>query len=84
MTDPGTFSTTDRFLASYLLYAGLPLMDVLKDGKGQRFEFLDENEDGPSLESEFLNDGKVTSARELLKAAATINREVYNLKYGKQ
>ncbi len=74
------FETKHQGLASYLVYAGLVLMGVRRDGNGKSlmFEFDDPDGSGHELEQDFFTDRKITSARALLDAADEVRAEVKN------
>jgi len=64
-----TYETTNNFVAAYLNYAGVVLLEIKRTGpKSFSFVFEDESGEAAQLEADFWNDRKVTSARELLKS----------------
>ena len=72
------FETPNSFVASFLNYCGLVLIDVKSIGpKSVAFVFDDPNDEAKQLVEDFWNDAQVTSARKLLQADREIRKHIW-------
>ena len=77
----GQFETRNSFVASFLNYCGLVLLEVKNVGpKTVAFVFDDANNEAAQLEEDFWNDREVCSAKRLLKADREIRKHVWQAK----
>lgn len=72
------YETQHSFIASFLNYAGLVLVEVKRvNPKLVSFVFDDPNDEAAQLEEDFWNDRQITSAKRLLEADREIRREIF-------
>lgn len=79
VSDMNTYETRNAYVAAFLNYAGLVLLEAKRIGpKSVSFIFLDDaEEDAEQLEQDFWNDRQAASPRALLSAYCEIRRAMY-------
>jgi len=76
-----TYETRHSFVAAFLNYCGLVLMEVRRTGpKSLTFIFQDDDAEAAQLETDFWEDRQVISARKLLEADREVRQEIWQAK----